>query len=109
MQPLSTARFLDRATPPHVLTLVLTAGVAALSLNIFLPSLPSMAAHFGVDYAVMQLSVSLYLAMTAVLQIFIGPVADRYGRSRRPWRVSSRVWQKTRPKRTSRHGFAEHC
>ena len=80
MQPLSTARFLDRATPPHVLTLVLTAGVAALSLNIFLPSLPSMAAHFGVDYAVMQLSVSLYLAMTAVLQIFIGPVSDRYGR-----------------------------
>ena len=80
MQPLSTARFLDRTTPPHILTLVLTAGVAALSLNIFLPSLPSMAAHFGVDYAVMQLSVSLYLAMTAVLQVFIGPVSDRYGR-----------------------------
>jgi hypothetical protein len=35
--------------------------VAALSMNIFLPSLPSMAAYFGVDYALMQLSVSLYL------------------------------------------------
>ena len=80
MSALPHPRFLDRTTPPHVLTLVLTAGVAALSLNIFLPSLPSMAAHFGVDYAVMQLSVSLYLAMTAVLQIFIGPVSDRYGR-----------------------------
>jgi MFS transporter, DHA1 family, multidrug resistance protein len=75
-----TTRFLDRTTPPHIMTLVLISGIAALSLNIFLPSLPSMAAHFGVDYALMQLSVSLYLGMTAVLQIFIGPISDRFGR-----------------------------
>lgn len=56
------------------------AGVGALSLNIFLPSLPSMADHFGVDYALMQLSVSLYLATTAVVQVAIGPISDRYGR-----------------------------
>lgn len=74
------ARFLDRTTPPHIATLVLTTGVAALSLNIFLPSLPSMAVWFGVDYSLAQLSVSLYLAMTAVLQIFIGPISDRFGR-----------------------------
>lgn len=80
MTAMPHVRFLDRTTPPHLLTLVLTAGVAALSLNIFLPSLPSMAAHFGVDYALMQLSVSLYLATTAVLQIFVGPISDRFGR-----------------------------
>lgn len=74
------ARFLDRSTPPHIATLVLTTGVAALSLNIFLPSLPSMARWFGVDYGLAQLTVSLYLVMTAVLQIFIGPVSDRFGR-----------------------------
>ena len=73
-------RYLDRTTPPHLTTLVLIAGIAALSLNVFLPSLPSMAAHFGVDYAVMQLSVSLYLATTAVLQVAIGPISDRFGR-----------------------------
>lgn len=73
-------RFLNRSTPPHILTLVLVAGVPALSLNIFLPSLPSMARHFGVEYHLMQLSVSLYLAMTAVVQLLIGPLADRYGR-----------------------------
>ena len=73
-------RFLDRSTPPHIATLILIAGLAALSLNIFLPSLPLMAAHFGVGYGVMQLSVSLYLAATAVLQVFVGPVSDRYGR-----------------------------
>ena len=73
-------RFLDRTTPPHIATLILMAGVGALSLNVFLPSLPSMAVHFGVDYSLMQLSVSLYLATTAVVQILIGPISDRYGR-----------------------------
>ena len=73
-------RFLDRTTPPHIATLILMAGVGALSLNVFLPSLPSMAVHFGVDYSLMQLSVSLYLATTAVVQILIGPITDRYGR-----------------------------
>ena len=56
------------------------AGIGALSLNVFLPSLPSMAKHFDVDYALMQLSVSAYLATTAVVQIAIGPVSDRFGR-----------------------------
>lgn len=76
------AIFLDRASPPHIVTLVLIAGLAALSLNIFLPSLPGMARHFGVDYAVMQLSVSAYLAVSAVLQLAVGPLSDRYGRRR---------------------------
>lgn len=80
MTDLPAPRFLNRATPPHLGTLVLIAGGAALSLNIFLPSLPAMAAHFGVDYALMQLSVSLYLGMTALLQIFVGPISDRFGR-----------------------------
>ncbi len=75
-------RFLDRTTPPHITTLILMAGLAALSLNVFLPSLPSMALHFGVPYPAMQLSVSLYLATTAVLQLFIGPISDRFGRRR---------------------------
>ena len=73
-------RFLDRTTPPHIATLILMAGVGALSLNVFLPSLPSMAAYFGVDYGLMQLSVSAYLAATAIVQIAIGPFSDRYGR-----------------------------
>ena len=39
-------RFLDPKTPPSVLTLTLLAGISALTMNIFLPSLPSMAAWF---------------------------------------------------------------
>ncbi len=73
-------QFLSRTTPPHVVTLVLLAGLSALTMNIFLPSLPGMAAWFEVPYALMQLSVALYLGLSAALQIVIGPISDRYGR-----------------------------
>lgn len=73
-------RFLDNSTPPHIVTLVLMAGVGTLNLNIFLPSLPGMAVYFQADYALVQLTLSLYLAATAVLQLVIGPFSDRYGR-----------------------------
>ena len=76
----ASARFLDRTTPPHIMTLVLLAGLGAMNMSAFLPSLPTMSEFFGTPYSVMQLSVSLYLAMTAVLQLVIGPLADRYGR-----------------------------
>lgn len=69
-----------RRSPPSLVTLMLLAGIAALSMNVFLPSLPGMARHFGVDYAVIQLSVTAYLAASALVQLFIGPLADRYGR-----------------------------
>ena len=73
-------RFLDLTTPPHIVTLVLIAGIGALNMNALLPSLPAMAAWFGTDYAVMQLAISAYLAMTAVLQLIVGPLSDRFGR-----------------------------
>lgn len=76
MQP----RFLDRTSPPHIATLILIAGLSALAMNVFLPSLPGMTAHFGTDYAVMQLAVALYLGFNALLQLVVGPLSDRYGR-----------------------------
>jgi len=78
----SAVRFFDRATPPHISTLILIAGVSALSMNIFLPSLPDIAGHFDADYRLIQLSVAVYLAVNAFLQLFIGPISDRYGRRR---------------------------
>ncbi|MEM1100120.1 MAG: multidrug effflux MFS transporter [Pseudomonadota bacterium] len=73
-------RYLDRTTPPHLSTLILLAGVSALGMNIFLPSLPGMTAYFETDYAIMQLSVALYLGFNAALQLVIGPISDRVGR-----------------------------
>ncbi|MEO9782591.1 MAG: multidrug effflux MFS transporter [Sedimentitalea sp.] len=73
-------RFLDRRTPPHIGTLILMTGTSALAMNIFLPSLPNMTVYFQTDYRVLQLSVALYLATSAILQLFIGPFADKLGR-----------------------------
>gem|GEM_PF-4076914 len=53
------SRFLDRTTPPTIATLTVLAGVGALGMNVFLPSLPSIARHFGADYAVAGLAVSM--------------------------------------------------
>lgn len=67
-------------SPPTITTLVLLSGLSALSMNLFLPSLPNMALYFEADYKVMQLSIALYLLVNAVLQILIGPIADKAGR-----------------------------
>ena len=80
MSNIPTVRFLDRSTPPHIVTLILIAGISALNMSVFLPSLMVMTDYFQTDYATMQFSLSGYLAMTAVLQIFIGPVSDKIGR-----------------------------
>lgn len=77
---MNSGRFLDRTTPPHIITLVVIAGVAALCMNVFLPSLAAMALYFETDYAVMQFAVSGYLAATACLQLIIGPLSDLFGR-----------------------------
>jgi DHA1 family bicyclomycin/chloramphenicol resistance-like MFS transporter len=73
-------RLFDRRTPPHMLTLVMIAGLGALAMNVFLPSLPGIAKYFDADYGVVQLAVSGYLAVTGALQLLIGPLSDRYGR-----------------------------
>ncbi|MEP3441310.1 MAG: multidrug effflux MFS transporter [Sulfitobacter sp.] len=70
----------DRRSPPHIATLILLAGMSASVMNMFLPSLPAMATHFDTEYAVMQLSVAIYLAFSATLQIFVGPLSDKLGR-----------------------------
>ncbi|WP_299373178.1 multidrug effflux MFS transporter [uncultured Tateyamaria sp.] len=80
MQDAPKVRFLDRTTPPHIATLILLAGVSAMVMNMFLPSLPRMTEYFDTEYKVMQLSVALYLAVSAIMQTIIGPISDNLGR-----------------------------
>lgn len=80
IEPRHLSRFLNRHTPPHIITLVLLAGMGALNMNLILPSLPAMTSYFQTDYAIMQLAISGYLGMTALLQLIVGPLSDRYGR-----------------------------
>lgn len=67
-------------TPPSRATLVLMTAVSVLTLNLFLPSLPSMAAEFGVSYGAISLVIAGYLFLSAALTLLLGPLADRFGR-----------------------------
>lgn len=73
-------RFLDRTSAPHLFTLIALASISALGSNIFLPSLPMMTEHFGTTPAIMGLSVGVFLAASAVMQLVSGPVSDAVGR-----------------------------
>lgn len=70
----------QRRSPPSTLTLVLLTGLAAMTISIFLPSLPLMAEYYDVDYPVIQISISGYIVMTAIVQLLAGPLSDKFGR-----------------------------
>ena len=65
---------------PRLVTLILLNGLAISSLNLFLPSLPAISVEFETSYALVNLSIAGYAAMTAVLQLVLGPLSDRFGR-----------------------------
>ena len=65
---------------PGLTTLVLLTGLSVLTLNMFLPSLQGVASDLDAAYGLVNLAISGYLAMTAVLQLVIGPLSDRFGR-----------------------------
>lgn len=65
---------------PHVATLVLIAAINPLALNVFIPSMPGMAGEFGVPYTTIQLGLSLFLLVTAVITLIAGPLSDIFGR-----------------------------
>ncbi len=67
-------------TPPTLITLIFATALSVLSLNMFLPSLAHMSEDFAVDYGLVNLSVAGYLAVSAILQLILGPLSDRYGR-----------------------------
>lgn len=68
------------ASPPRLSTLVLMAVAGIIALNMTLPSLAHMARDFGISYAEASLSISLFMIVTAVLQLLVGPIADIIGR-----------------------------
>lgn len=71
---------IKRATPPRLATLMITASVGPLAMNVFVPSLPNMSSHVSVSYSVIQLVISLHLVALAAVQLLIGPASDRFGR-----------------------------
>src|SRR5262245_19014547 len=75
-------------TPPRPstarLTLILGSLTAfgPLSIDMYLPGLPTIARDFRADTAAAQLTLSLFFVGLAVGQAIYGPIADRFGRKR---------------------------
>jgi DHA1 family bicyclomycin/chloramphenicol resistance-like MFS transporter len=63
-----------------LLLLVAMTGVAPISLYMLVPTLPMLAATFGRDISIAQMTVSLYMVGIACSQIIMGPLSDRFGR-----------------------------
>ncbi|MDB4943105.1 MAG: hypothetical protein JWP97_2639 [Labilithrix sp.] len=67
-------------------TLALTLGsltaFAPLSIDMYLPSLPSIQRDLGTTASLVQLTLSAFFAGMAIAQLAYGPLADRFGRRR---------------------------
>ena len=68
------------AGPPALMTLIVLSGLSVVSLNMFLPSLANIAREFQADYALVNLCIAGYAAVSCVLQLVMGPLSDRLGR-----------------------------
>jgi DHA1 family bicyclomycin/chloramphenicol resistance-like MFS transporter len=51
-----------------------------LATDLYLPTLPALAASFDADVATAQLTLSLFVAAFGVWQLVAGPLSDRFGR-----------------------------
>jgi len=56
------------------------AATVLLATNIFLPSLPAIAADLRVSSAAVTSTITVFLAIVAVGQLIVGPISDRLGR-----------------------------
>lgn len=68
------------SAPPALLTLILITATSMVTLNMIVPSLTNIARDLDADYGLVSLALGAYLAVTAVVQLVAGPLADRVGR-----------------------------
>lgn len=68
------------SAPPALATLVLMTATSTVTLNMIVPSLANIALDLEADYAVVSLALGGYLAVTAAVQLGVGPLSDRIGR-----------------------------
>lgn len=81
-RPASTAGQTPGASAAAVPALVLTTVLAALAMSVANVALPQVATDFGVSMATSQWVTLSYLSASTVLIVFIGRLADGWGRRR---------------------------
>lgn len=60
--------------------LIVFVAVSLVGVAMYTPSLPAIAAGFGVPVATAQLTMTVYLIGFAAAQLFVGALSDRFGR-----------------------------
>lgn len=55
-------------------------ALGPLSIDLYLPAMPSMRIYFGMEISAIQLTLSSYLLGFALFHLACGPLSDRYGR-----------------------------
>lgn len=68
------------ARGPHLVTLIALSALSVLPVNLFVPSLPSIAKTFDADFALVNVAVAGYAVATAVTHLVAGALSDRFGR-----------------------------
>src|SRR2546423_7508280 len=68
------------STRAQIAVLAALAATGTLATNILLPSLPQWAASLKVSSAAFTSAITVFLAVFALGQLFVGPISDRYGR-----------------------------
>ncbi|HWU18009.1 MAG TPA: multidrug effflux MFS transporter [Devosia sp.] len=68
------------SAPPALTTLILITATSTVTLNMIVPSLANIARDLEADYGLVSLALGGYLAVTAAVQLAVGPLADRIGR-----------------------------
>ena len=67
-------------TPVLLILLALLSAFTPLSIDMYLPALPTIAADLGATSGDIQLTLSAFMIAFGLGQIFYGPAGDRFGR-----------------------------
>ncbi len=65
---------------PSLFVLICMAALGPIALNIYVPSMPGLQKALHTDFATVQLTLTLFLAAMAGMQLVVGPLSDRFGR-----------------------------
>ena len=87
----SRAGFFSRLGPRELFLLAAITAAGPLTIDLYLPAYPDLAADFGVVEAQVQLTLTACVIGLAVGQLLIGPISDRVGR-RLPVVVGLVLW-----------------
>lgn len=71
---------MSHVSPRLIFILAAIIALGPLSIDLYLPAMPSMVVFFGADVSSVQLTLSSYLLGFALFHLACGPLSDRYGR-----------------------------